>query len=136
MDKLWWSRRKKNFRIDYYRGSGKGGQHRNKTDSACRITDIETGLFAASEEHKSQPQNKKSAFRKLIDKLMKHYEDLEPKKPARNTDRTRSYHEPEDRVTDHVTGLKYSYKKTVGRQDISEIIEDRLKFQAIERLKK
>lgn len=32
--------------VEYMRGSGPGGQHRNKTESACRLTDIATGLQA------------------------------------------------------------------------------------------
>jgi len=56
---------KKDFRIDFYRGSGKGGQHRNKTSSACRITHIATGLSSTSEDERSQHQNKKLAFNRL-----------------------------------------------------------------------
>ena len=38
---------------------------------------------------------------------------------------TRTYHEPDDRITDHVTGDKFSYRQTVGKGDITEIIEAR-----------
>lgn len=130
---LWWSRSKKNFRIDFYRGSGKGGQHRNKRDTACRITDLETGISACSEEHKSQSQNKKAAFKRLTDRLLKYYESKEQKDPIK-LERSRSYHEPEDRVIDHITGRRYSYKKTVGKGDISQMIEDRLRFKTTKKL--
>jgi protein subunit release factor B len=39
---------RKDFRIDTYRGSGPGGQHRNKTDTCVRFTHIPSGLVASS----------------------------------------------------------------------------------------
>ena len=61
--------RKSDLEIKYYRGSGPGGQHRNKVETACRMKHIPTGITTCSEEFKSQAQNKKAAFRKLASKL-------------------------------------------------------------------
>lgn len=49
-------------RWDYYRGSGKGGQHRNKKDTAVRCTHVESGAVGQAEDERSQRQNRKSAF--------------------------------------------------------------------------
>jgi len=57
---------KKDFRIDTYRGSGPGGQHRNKTDSCVRITHPLSGRSASCCKHRSQARNKKEAFIKLV----------------------------------------------------------------------
>lgn len=58
---------KKDFRVDYFRAGGKGGQHQNKTSSACRITHLESGAVGESREQRSQPQNKKIAFKRCIE---------------------------------------------------------------------
>lgn len=129
MRELVWSASKKDFRVDTFRGKGPGGQHRNKTDSAVRITHIESGLVASSQSERSQSVNKKIAFRKLVDLLLDKYvyKDKQKKRQASGTEVTRSYHEPDDRVTDHMTREKFSYKHTVGKGDMSALIEHRVK---------
>jgi len=62
--------RKDDLRIEFYRGSGPGGQHRNKTSSACRITHKITGISAQCEDERCQHKNKKIAFRRLAAKLV------------------------------------------------------------------
>ena len=52
-------------RIDTFRGSGKGGQKRNRTNTAIRVTHPTTGTSAYSDETRSQHANRLLALRLL-----------------------------------------------------------------------
>jgi protein subunit release factor B len=47
------------------RGSGKGGQNRNKRDTAVRIVHRASGAVGESQEQRSQLQNKRAAFLRM-----------------------------------------------------------------------
>lgn len=130
--RLIFSARKSDFRVDTFRSGGKGGQHQNKTDTGVRITHIESGLSAECRETRSQAENKKRAFRKLSDMLVERYVGEEQKERfAAGEETIRSYHEPNDRVTDHDTGDTYSYKYTIGKGDMSDLIAERRRKLAL-----
>lgn len=57
------------LRFDYYRASGAGGQHINKTSSAVRITHLPTNIVVACQEERSQLLNKNRAIQMLKAKL-------------------------------------------------------------------
>jgi len=99
------------LKIESFRGSGPGGQHRNVTDSAIRITHLPTGIVASSQNQKSQHQNKAMALQVLENRLKglsaKKYQEsvIEERRGqigmAERSEKVRTYNFPQNRVTDH-----------------------------------
>jgi len=58
---------KKDCRWDYYRGTGAGGQKKNKTSNCVRCTHNDSGAVGKSEDGRSQAHNKREAFRKMAE---------------------------------------------------------------------
>ena len=62
------------LRIEYFKSSGPGGQHKNKKFTSVKITHSPTGLSAVGTEQRSQAQNKEMALERLnikIDRLFR-----------------------------------------------------------------
>jgi len=51
--------------VETYRASGPGGQHRNKTESAVRITHRPTGIVRVGTEDRSQYRNRVLALERI-----------------------------------------------------------------------
>jgi protein subunit release factor B len=62
---------KKQVTVETYRSGGPGGQRKNKVETAVRLKHLPSGLTVIATEHRSQAENRKLAFERLHERLMK-----------------------------------------------------------------
>ena len=62
---------KKQVVVETYRSGGPGGQRKNKVETAVRLKHLPSGLTVIATEHRSQAENRKLAFERLHERLMK-----------------------------------------------------------------
>ena len=71
------------LRIDFFRASGPGGQHRNKSETGVRITHLPTGIVVTATESRSRHLNLRHAFARLEAKLAARNRPIIPRVPTR-----------------------------------------------------
>lgn len=120
----------KDIRIDYYRASGAGGQHVNKTESAVRITHFPTGIVVQCQNDRSQHKNKATAFKMLKSRLyelelMKQQDSANAgEKSEIGQHQIRSYVLfPYQQVKDNRSGEAFSQVDNILDGDIKKMIE-------------
>ena len=122
----------KDLRVDTYRASGAGGQHVNKTDSAVRITHLPTGIVVASQQERSQHQNRAKVMEmlraRLYDLELKKHEDKMAAMQGEKSDigwghQIRSYVlQPYQMVKDLRTGVEKGNAQGVLDGDIDDFL--------------
>ena len=73
----------KDLRIDFFRASGPGGQHRNKTETGVRITHLPTGIVVTATESRSRHLNLRQALARLQAKLAARNRPVTPRVATR-----------------------------------------------------
>ena len=114
---------KKDFKLEWYSGSGAGGQHRNKHANCCRITHIETGIVCSGTGSRSRVANQREAFANLADILIAR--ETKQKERIMDTPAIRTYHEPRNMVTDKASGKSMPYKDLRRGGGLGQMIEAR-----------
>lgn len=130
--------RPEDLRVDTYRASGAGGQHVNKTDSAIRITHLETGIVVQCQTERSQHKNRANAMKMLKSRLYEYYRQKQEeenekyskeKKDIAWGSQIRSYvFQPYTLVKDHRTKCEAGNIQGVMDGTIDIFIEEYLKF--------
>jgi protein subunit release factor B len=98
--------------VETYRASGPGGQHRNKTESAVRMTHLPSGIVRVATENRSQLRNRELALERIWKALEARKKKPKPRvatKPSRAVKTRRLESKAHD-----------SQKKSVRRRPVSE----------------
>ena len=123
----------KDLKIDYFRSSGAGGQHINKTESAVRITYLPTNVVVECQDERSQHKNKDRAMKILRSRI---YEAMQEEQNAKiaserkmqvgtgdRSERIRTYNFPQGRLTDHRIGLTIYRLEEVMNGNLDEVFD-------------
>lgn len=132
------------LRIDTFRASGAGGQHVNKTDSAIRITHLPSGIVAECQDDRSQHRNKARALAVLAARLRERDRAERAAREAatrkgligsgERSDRIRTYHFPQGRLSDHRINLSLHKLSAVMDGDLDEVVAALQAARAAEQL--
>jgi peptide chain release factor 1 len=101
------------LKIEWYSGTGAGGQHRNKHQNSCRITHIPSGTVVTA-----QCRSRQNSLAEAMGTIQAHVDNLAKTAYNKNIaidrkqqvgsgmrgDKIRTYRFQDDRVQDHLTG--------------------------------
>jgi len=103
------------LKIEWYSGTGAGGQHRNKHQNSCRITHLPSGVIATAQTRSRQSsfEQAMTAIRNAVDKSAeRQYNSNIASDRKRQVgsgmrgDKIRTYRFQDDSVQDHITGKR------------------------------
>ena len=111
------------LRIEWYSGTGAGGQHRNKHQNSCRITHIPTGTVVTA-----QTRSRQSSLAQALQTVQDTVDNLTMTSYNNNIasdrkqqvgsgmrgDKIRTYRFQDDVVKDHITDRTASVKKVLA----------------------
>ncbi|MCW5937279.1 MAG: peptide chain release factor 1 [Fimbriimonadaceae bacterium] len=134
----------KDLEISTFRSSSAGGQHMQKNETAIRIVHRPSGIVVTCQDERSQQQNKLRALSVLRSKLY----EAEQERLARErgelrrgqigsgdrSEKVRTYHFPQDRVTDHRIGLTVHNVPIFMDGDLQAMIDALNQAEQAERL--
>jgi peptide chain release factor 1 len=118
----------RDFKVEWYSGTGAGGQHRNKHQNSCRITHIPTGTVATA-QHRSRENSLKEAQEAVLARLNRRAEGQIASEEERlrkaqvgsgqRGDKFRTYRFQDGSVKDVRSGRQASIEKVMsGRFDL------------------
>jgi len=135
----------KDLRIDVFRASGPGGQSVNTTDSAVRITHLESGIVVQCQDEKSQHKNKARAMKILRARLFEaEAQRLADERASERrsqvgsgdrSEKIRTYNFPQSRVTDHRAGLTVHRLEAILEGELDELFDGVHTYMSAERQK-
>ena len=111
------------MKVEWYSGTGAGGQHRNKHQNSCRITHIPTGIVATA-----QCRSRQNSYNEALGNIQQRVDQIQ--QAAYNNsvasdrkaqvgsgmrgDKIRTYRFQDDTVKDHITNKSSTTKRVLA----------------------
>lgn len=124
----------KELKIEIFRASTHGGQHVQKVETAVRITHLSTGAVATCQDERSQLQNKEKAMEILRSRLYQMMQKQQKSRvdelrreqvgTAERAEKIRTYNFPQNRITDHRTGISVGNLKAVLNGKLGTLLRE------------
>jgi len=122
------------LKLDTFRAGGHGGQNVNKVSSAVRITHIPSGMVVSCQDERSQHKNRMRAMKILRARLAaiereKQQSAIEQERrqqvgTGERSEKIRTYNYPQNRLTDHRSGLTLYNLDHILEGELDNIIEN------------
>ncbi|HTA54539.1 MAG TPA: peptide chain release factor 1 [Candidatus Acidoferrales bacterium] len=132
------------LQVDTFKASGAGGQYVNKTESAIRITHLPSGIVVASQQERSQQQNREKAMQMLratiYDRKRREQEEAVDSMrrsqvgSGERAEKIRTYNFPQDRITDHRINRSFGNIRGVMDGNLAQISEELVADERARRL--
>lgn len=113
--------KKTDFKITFTRGSGPGGQHKNKVETCVTITHMPTGLTERCQDTRSKQKNLELAKKRILikidekeQKLIQKKKNELRKKRIQSEKVIRTYNFNRNEVYDHRTKVKANLKQVLN----------------------
>lgn len=106
----------KDFKWEFFKSSGAGGQNKNKRDTACRCIHPPSGAIGIGTEEREQGKNRRTAFKRCVESdVFKKWHKIECARQMLSLAEKRKIEAYVEKELNNKNNLKIEIKDSVGK---------------------